>query len=71
MPRKAKVKRATSLKTRFTPEYMRALGSKGGKKTAKKKGKKFFSEIAKLSHKAGARDGYHGGRPRNKSVLPQ
>jgi len=47
-----------------SPEYMRQLGQRGGRKNAKKKG--YFSRIAKLSHKVNNpdanRDGYNGGR---------
>jgi hypothetical protein len=41
------------------PEYMKALGRRGGLETKKRKGRKFFSRIAATSH---PRKVYKGGR---------
>lgn len=53
------------------PNYRVELGSRGGQGTLKKKGKKFFSRIAKKSH---PRKEYRGGRPpgsKNKKKKPE
>jgi hypothetical protein len=55
------------------PEHMRLIGARGGRKTAKR-GKKFFSKIAKKSHpknNPGAnRPEYRGGRKPNPPEIP-
>ena len=46
------------------PEFYSKIAKIAGKKLKKKRGKKYFSELAKRSHLPGKRDGYHGGRPK-------
>lgn len=46
------------------PEFYSKIAKMAGKKLRKKRGKKYFSELAKRSHLPGKRDGYHGGRPK-------
>ena len=56
-------------KIKRDPNFMRMIGAKGGNRTKKKKGKNYFSRIAKLSHPANNPDAkrkkYVGGRPPN------
>ena len=60
-------KKSTKLKR--DPNFMAMIGRKGGNRTKKKKGKDYFSRIAKLSHPGNNPDAkrkkYVGGRPPN------
>jgi hypothetical protein len=50
--------------TKADPDFYSKIARIAGEKLLKKKGRKYFSDLAKKSHKPGARDGYHGGRPK-------
>jgi hypothetical protein len=53
--------------TKKDPDFYSKIATLGGKKTLKKKGKKYFSELAKASH---PRKSYNGGRPK-KTETPE
>lgn len=46
----------------FTTEYLTEIGTKGGKRTLKRKGKKHFSKISLM------RKNFRGGRPKKKKA---
>lgn len=51
---------------RRDPEFMRAIGSKGGLKTKRRRGRAYYSELAKRSHpknNPNVKRVYVGGRP--------
>jgi len=53
--------------TKKDPLFYSKIAKIGGKKVLKRKGKKYFSELAKASH---PRKEYHGGRPKKEPTNP-
>ncbi len=64
----AAIKAAPKKKKKLTkddPEFYSTIAKMAGQSLLKKKGKSYFSDLAKKSHgPKSKRDGYHGGRPK-------